>query len=128
MRSAVALCCVLVLSVVAACRAGSDEHARTDSSTSTSTSTTTCVEDHTHVPVVVASKPIEKGTTAEQAMSAGALEEKTIPFEFYPPTGIDSLDTMAGGTAVADLAPNQVATRPQWDLPGTDPSPPTPCG
>lgn len=83
------------------------------------TSTTECSDtlDTTQVPVLVVANDIGAGTTAEDAIASGSLVEREIDLGYRPPTAVDSLDDMAGGVAIADLAPNQIVVVNQWGLP-----------
>lgn len=103
------------------------------STTIITTTTTECSDtlDTTKVPVLVIADDITAGTTAEAAIASGSLVEKEIDLGYRPPTAVDSLDDMAGGVAIADLAPNQIVVVNQWGLPpeiavGDQPEPPCP--
>lgn len=91
-----------------------------EAQTSRETGSTDCTRtppDTTPVPVVVIQEPISAGTTAEDAISGGALIETSIGWGLRPSTAAASFDQLASGTAVDDLAANQVATLNQWGLP-----------
>lgn len=97
------------------------------------TITTECLNtlDSSQVPVLVIERDITAGTTAEDAIASGSLAEKEIALGYRPPTAVDSLDDMAGGVAIADLAADQIVVVNQWGLPqgravGDQPQPPCP--
>lgn len=122
---------VALVICLAAC--GSETEPSGAESTTTIPTTTECSDtpDPTRVPVLTIANAITAGTTAEDAIASGSLVENEIALGFRPPTAVESLDDMAGGVAIADLAPNQVVVVNQWGLPldvavGDQPQPPCP--
>lgn len=106
-----------VAAVAALCLAGCGSDPEPAGARSTTTTECSNTLDTAQVPVLVIVDDIRAGTTAEDAIANGSLAEEEIDRGYRPATAIDSLDDMAGGVAITDLAPNQIVGVNQWGLP-----------
>jgi len=79
-------------------------------------SSTTTDGECARVPVVVVAMDIPAGTTGAEAASNGMLREDEISAFYRPATAVASLDDVAEGVAIADLAANQVVTLEHFGL------------
>jgi pilus assembly protein CpaB len=59
------------------------------------------------VKILVAKDVVASGTTAAQAESSGAFEQKEIPAGFFPPGGVSTVDPIADEVALAPIYPGQ---------------------
>lgn len=107
-----AMTCALVLAFVSGC--GGDEN--TVSASASSGSSTTTEQECPRVPIVVVAQDIPAGTTGAEAASNGMLREDEISAFYRPVTAVTSLDQIADGVAVGDLAANQVVTYEHFGL------------
>lgn len=71
------------------------------------------IDDRAHegaerIPAFRAAQEIPRGTGGDQAIEAGAIEDRRIPRDIRPSTSINSLDEIVGKVAVFDIAPGTV--------------------
>ena len=108
----VAMTCVVLLASVSGCGEEGGNVSSSASSASSSTTEAQCPE----VTIVVVAQDIPAGTTGAEAAANGMLREDEIKGTYRPATAITSLDQVADGVAIADLAANQVVTVEQFGL------------
>lgn len=66
--------------------------------------------DAERVKVFVVKTTVAKGTYGEEAQQQKLIVEDEIPKKFFPPNAIRTFDDIAGKTAIAELAVNQIVT------------------
>jgi hypothetical protein len=108
----VVITCGLFLAVASGCGENGGQVSSSTSSTSSSTTEARCHE----VPIVVIAQDIPAGTTGAEAAANGMLREDAIAPTYRPATAVSSVDQIADGVAVADLAANQVVTFEHFGL------------
>lgn len=104
--------CALVLGFASGC--GDDDSSVTASASSESSTTTD--PECARVPVVVVALDIPAGTTGAEAAAKGMLREDEISASYRPVTAVTSLDQVAEGVAITDVAANQIVTLEHFGL------------
>ena len=107
-----AVTCALVLAFASGCGEGDNTGSGSTSSESSASTEPECPR----VPVVVVAMEIPAGTTGAEAASNGMLREDEISAFYRPSTAVTSLDQVAEGVAIAEVAANQILTLQHFGL------------